>query len=104
MWRSRAQKWILSLMHFAACLICHTTDDMCSFAVFGRNCWPSPRIHAEHTTHEVLFLADIKHLFMQVTEEFLEFTKSRGNDLSTPRPPSFPGLNPGDRWCLCVSR
>ena len=40
----------------------------------------------------------------QVTEEFLEFTKAHGNDLSTPRPPSFPGLKPGDRWCLCVSR
>jgi len=39
-----------------------------------------------------------------VTEEFLEFTKAHGNDLSTPRPPSFPGLKPGDRWCLCVSR
>lgn len=41
----------------------------------------------------------------QVSEEFLEFTKSRGNDLSTPVPMSnFPGLKPGDRWCLCASR
>lgn len=40
----------------------------------------------------------------QVTDEFLEYTKARGNDLSTPRPPRFPGLKPGDRWCLCVSR
>jgi uncharacterized protein (DUF2237 family) len=40
-----------------------------------------------------------------VTEEFLEFTRSRGNDLSTPVPEhSFPGLKPGDRWCLCVDR
>lgn len=40
-----------------------------------------------------------------MTEEFLEFSKSRGNDLSTPRPEwAFPGLKPGDRWCLCVSR
>ncbi|MBD2091559.1 DUF2237 domain-containing protein [Microcoleus sp. FACHB-1515] len=39
----------------------------------------------------------------QVTQEFLEFTKSRGNDLSTPRF-NFPGLKAGDRWCLCVSR
>ncbi|MEM1422424.1 MAG: DUF2237 domain-containing protein [Planctomycetota bacterium] len=40
-----------------------------------------------------------------VTEEFLAFTASRGNDLSTPRPEySFPGLKPGDRWCLCASR
>ena len=41
----------------------------------------------------------------QVTEEFLAFTKSQGNDLSTPMPMSdFPGLKPGDRWCLCASR
>ena len=41
----------------------------------------------------------------QVTAEFLEFTKSRGNDLSTPVPMfNFPGLKPGDKWCLCVSR
>lgn len=40
-----------------------------------------------------------------VTEEFLRFTRSRGNDLSTPRPElGFPGLKPGDRWCLCASR
>jgi uncharacterized protein len=41
----------------------------------------------------------------QVTEEFLAFTQSRGNDLSTPMPMfNFPGLKPGDRWCLCASR
>lgn len=41
----------------------------------------------------------------QVTEEFLTFSKSRGNDLSTPVPAfSFPGLKPGDRWCLCALR
>jgi uncharacterized protein len=41
----------------------------------------------------------------QLTAEFLTFTKSQGNDLSTPVPTSnFPGLKPGDRWCLCVSR
>lgn len=39
-----------------------------------------------------------------ITEEFLRFSVSRGNDLSTPRPPGFPGLKAGDRWCLCVSR
>lgn len=40
-----------------------------------------------------------------MTEEFLIFTQSVGNDLSTPRPEySFPGLKPGDRWCLCASR
>lgn len=41
----------------------------------------------------------------EMTADFLEFSKSMGNDLSTPRPEySFPGLQPGDRWCLCVSR
>lgn len=40
-----------------------------------------------------------------VTEAFLAFSKERGNDLSTPRPDvGFPGLRPGDRWCLCASR
>ena len=40
-----------------------------------------------------------------VTEEFLAYSLSLGNDLITPRPEfSFPGLKPGDRWCLCVSR
>jgi uncharacterized protein (DUF2237 family) len=39
------------------------------------------------------------------TEEFLAFSKERGNDLSTPAPHHrFPGLVPGDRWCLCVLR
>lgn len=40
-----------------------------------------------------------------MTEEFLEFSKAQGNDLSTPRPQwQFPGLKPGDRWCLCAPR
>jgi hypothetical protein len=39
-----------------------------------------------------------------VDDRFLEFTKSRGNDLITPYPPSFNGLKSGDRWCLCISR
>lgn len=39
----------------------------------------------------------------QVTEAFLAFTQSQGNDLSTPRF-GFPGLKPGDRWCLCAGR
>ena len=40
-----------------------------------------------------------------MTLEFLDFSKSRGNDLSTPIPEfGFPGLKPGDRWCLCAPR
>jgi uncharacterized protein (DUF2237 family) len=41
----------------------------------------------------------------QVTAEFLAFSRARGNDLTTPVPEAdFPGLMPGDRWCLCASR
>ncbi len=40
-----------------------------------------------------------------VTDEFLEFSRARGNDLSTPRPEfGFDGLKAGDRWCLCAAR
>ena len=39
----------------------------------------------------------------EMTSEFLRFTRQRGNDLSTPRG-RFPGLKPGDRWCLCALR
>ena len=39
----------------------------------------------------------------QVTEEFLEFARSQGNDLITQAPSfNFPGLSPGDRWCVCA--
>lgn len=44
-------------------------------------------------------------LCAEITSEFLEFSKSVGNDLSTPHPEfGFDGLKPGDRWCLCVNR
>jgi uncharacterized protein len=40
-----------------------------------------------------------------MTDVFLEFSRQAGNDLSTPRPEwGFPGLEPGDRWCVCASR
>jgi uncharacterized protein len=39
-----------------------------------------------------------------VTQDFLEFSKSKGNDLMSPIPGRFPGLKAGDKWCLCVSR
>ena len=40
-----------------------------------------------------------------VTSEFLQYSFHRGNDLITPRPEfRFPGLKPGDKWCLCASR
>lgn len=47
-----------------------------------------------------------KHTMCVVlTQEFLTFSKAKGNDLSTPRHEwGFPGLKPGDRWCLCLER
>ena len=42
---------------------------------------------------------------VSMTEDFLEFSKSKGNDLSTPRPEfNFPGLKEGEGWCLCAER
>lgn len=42
---------------------------------------------------------------VQMTAEFLAFSTARGNDLATARPEfGFPGLKPGDRWCLCAAR
>ena len=42
---------------------------------------------------------------VEMTEEFLEASRAIGNDLSTPRPEyHFPGLSPGDRWCVCAAR
>ena len=42
---------------------------------------------------------------VEASQEFLEFSRFRGNDLSTPMPEfNFPGLKPGDSWCLCASR
>ena len=42
---------------------------------------------------------------VEITRPFLEFSRRRGNDLSTPHPDfGFPGLRPGDCWCLCAAR
>jgi uncharacterized protein (DUF2237 family) len=62
---------------------------------FFRNgcCDTSPADAGSHTVCAVM------------TAEFLAFSKARGNDLSTPMPEyGFPGLKPGDRWCLCAPR
>jgi uncharacterized protein (DUF2237 family) len=49
--------------------------------------------------------AGVHTVCVEMTAEFLEFSKSRGNDLSTPNPAfRFAGLKPGDRWCLCAAR
>lgn len=56
-------------------------------------CSTGPEDHGSHVVAAI------------VTEEFLEYTKAQGNDLSTPRPQwGFPGLKPGDGWCLCAMR
>jgi uncharacterized protein (DUF2237 family) len=53
-------------------------------------------VDSDHGTHVIC---------AAVTAEFLDFTRARGNDLSTPNPAfNFPGLKPGDKWCLCVLR
>jgi len=48
--------------------------------------------------------AGVHTVCAQMTEQFLSYTKTKGNDLSTAHPPVFPGLKPGDRWCLCAAR
>ncbi|MFC7077823.1 DUF2237 family protein [Haloarcula halophila] len=56
-------------------------------------CYPLQRDPGRHEICAVL------------TESFLQYSKAQGNDLVTPRPElNFPGLEPGDRWCLCVPR
>jgi uncharacterized protein (DUF2237 family) len=72
--------------------------EICSLAPitgFFRNgcCHTGPQDPGSHTVCVVM------------TGEFLKFSKARGNDLSTPMPHyGFPGLKPGDRWCLCAPR
>ncbi|MEP2534231.1 DUF2237 domain-containing protein [Shimia sp.] len=57
------------------------------------HCNTCPQDHGSHTVCAVM------------TAEFLAYSKYVGNDLSTPRPESgFPGLTPGDAWCLCAAR
>ena len=52
-----------------------------------------------------IFDVGVHAVCIQATKEFLEFSRFRGNDLSTPSPENeFPGLKPGDRWCLCAAR
>ena len=69
-----------------------STDPMTGF--FRNGCCDTcAEDHGSHTVCAIM------------TAEFLAFSKSAGNDLSTPRPEwGFPGLNPGDQWCLCAAR
>jgi len=69
-----------------------STDPMTGFFRDGC-CNTGPTDHGRHTVCIV------------ASEEFLEFSKAAGNDLSTPRHEyRFPGVQPGDKWCLCVDR
>jgi len=73
-------------------LIACGTDPLTGFFRDGC-CRTGPQDQGSHTVCAV------------VTAAFLEFSRARGNDLSTPHPASrFPGLRPGDRWCLCAPR
>jgi hypothetical protein len=67
-------------------------DPMTGFFRTGE-CFTGPQDRGSHT------------VCARVTAEFLAFSKAQGNDLSTPRPEyEFPGLKPGDQWCVCASR
>ena len=66
------------------------TDPMTGFYRDGK-CCTGPEDVGRHVVCAVM------------TEAFLAFTRERGNDLSTPQP-HFPGLKPGDKWCLCAAR
>lgn len=73
-------------------LECCCTDPMTGFYRNG-HCQTGPQDHGLHI------------VCAEMTETFLTFSKSIGNDLSTSAPQlGFPGLQPGDRWCLCVER
>lgn len=69
-----------------------STDPMTGYFRQGR-CETGPSDYGTHT------------VCAKVTKEFLEYTRQQGNDLVTPRPEyNFPGLTPGNGWCLCASR
>ena len=69
-----------------------STDPMTGFTREG-DCGSHPGDHGKHFVCALM------------TEGFLEFSKRAGNDLSTPMPEfGFPGLRPGDHWCLCAPR
>ncbi len=73
-------------------LECCCTSPMTGFYRDG-HCQTGPHDAGSHT------------VCAKVTAEFLAFSKRNGNDLSTPRLEyNFPGLKPGDKWCVCVSR
>lgn len=66
---------------------------------------PKTGFYRDGFCHTGLDDAGVHVVCAHMTNEFLEFTKAQGNDLSSPVPAfGFPGLKAGDRWCLCASR
>lgn len=88
----------------------YTTDPLPSLNVFGdklASCSQDPVTgFYRNGCCDTSLLDGGSHTVCAVmTAEFLAYSKYLGNDLSTPRPEfQFPGLNPGDQWCLCASR
>ena len=77
---------------FGAPLACCCTSPLTGFNRDGY-CHTGPHDLGSHT------------VCAEMTAAFLDFSSRHGNDVVTPRPEfGFPGLKPGDRWCLCVSR
>ena len=73
-------------------LVSCSADPMTGFMRDGY-CYPVQRDPGRHEICAVM------------TDDFLQYSKAQGNDLVTPRPDlNFPGLEPGDRWCVCVPR
>ena len=73
-------------------LECCCTDPMTGFYRNGK-CDTGPDDRGQHT------------VCVEITDDFLEYSKAVGNDLSTAMPQyQFPGLKEGDRWCLCMMR
>ncbi len=81
-----------SLNVFGKPLVACSTDPLTGFYRDGC-CNTGPEDAGSHT------------VCIEATADFLAFSKSCGNDLSTPMPQyQFPGVRPGDRWCLCAAR
>ncbi len=78
--------------------------------VFGEeliecSCKPMTGFYRDGSCHTDQRDVGLHTVCVQVTREFLRYSKNKGNDLSTPIPEfEFPGLSDGDRWCLCAQR
>lgn len=88
----------------------HATKEFLGFSKSKVGCHTASPYRFPNEFRKCVTLAAVVTFFPtnqppQVTKEFLEFSKSKGNDLMTPAPwYNFPGLKPGDKWCLCALR